>query len=116
MRPIRFFYGARARRDLFFLEEMAAIAQQLPDFQFIPALSAAPAEDSWDGETGFVHEVLERSLRGQPLPGEIDAYTCGPPPMIDAVLPALQRLGVEPEHTHVDKFTQATGTTVELIH
>lgn len=114
-RPIRFFYGARTRKDLFFLQEFAAIAQQLADFEFIPVLSQATAEDAWDGETGFVHEAVERVLRAQQLPGEIDAYTCGPPPMIDAVLPVLQRLGVALDRTYVDKFTPAT-TQLELVH
>lgn len=114
-RPIRFFYGARTRKDLFFLDEFAAIAAKLTDFEFIPVLSQAAAEDAWGGEVGFVHEAVERILRQQGLPGEIDAYTCGPPPMIDAVLPVLQRLGVEPEHTHVDKFTPASNT-LSLVH
>lgn len=114
-RPIRFFYGARTRKDLFFLDEFAAIASRLADFEFIPVLSQATPEDAWSGETGFVHETVERLLREQQLPGEIDAYTCGPPPMIDAVLPVLQRLGVEPDHTHVDKFTPASST-LELVH
>jgi propane monooxygenase reductase subunit len=114
-RPIRFFYGARTRKDLFFLDEFAAVVGRLADFEFIPVLSQATAEDAWSGETGFVHEAVERILREQQLPGEIDAYTCGPPPMIDAVLPVLQRLGVELDHTHVDKFTQASST-LELVH
>ncbi|HVR48504.1 MAG TPA: 2Fe-2S iron-sulfur cluster binding domain-containing protein [Pseudorhodoferax sp.] len=114
-RPVRFFYGARTRKDLFFLQEFAAIAQQLSDFAFIPVLSQATAEDAWEGETGFVHEALERVLRAQQLPGEIDAYTCGPPPMVDAVLPTLQRLGVALDRTYVDKFTPAT-TQLELVH
>ena len=114
-RPIRFFYGARTRKDLFFLDEFAAIASRLADFEFIPVLSQATAEDAWSGETGFVHEAVERILREQQLPGEIDAYTCGPPPMIDAVLPVLQRLGVALDHTHVDKFTPASST-LELVH
>lgn len=114
-RPIRFFYGARTRKDLFFLDEFAAVAVQLADFEFIPVLSQATAEDAWSGETGFVHEAVERILREQQLPGEIDAYTCGPPPMIDAVLPVLQRLGVALDHTHVDKFTPASST-LELVH
>ena len=114
-RPIRFFYGARARKDLFFLEEFASVASRLTDFEFIPVLSQATEEDAWEGETGFVHEAVERILCAQQLDGEIDAYTCGPPPMIDAVIPALQRLGVELEHIHVDKFTPAT-TTLELAH
>ena len=115
-RPIRFFYGARTRKDLFFLDEFAAVAQQLPDFSFIPVLSQATAEDDWQGETGFVHEVVARLMRAQQLPGEIDAYTCGPPPMVDAVLPVLQALGVALEHTHVDKFTPANTSSLQLVH
>ncbi len=115
-RPVRFFYGARTRKDLFFLDEFAAVAAKLRDFEFIPVLSQATAEDAWSGETGFVHEAVERILREQCLPGEIDAYTCGPPPMIDAVLPVLQRLGVALDHTHVDKFTPASKSTPNLVH
>ena len=107
-RPIRFFYGARTRADLFYLDQFAAIAGKLPDFKFIPALSHATAEDNWDGEKGFVHEVLLRHLRAEKLEGAIDAYGCGPTPMIDALLPVLQMNGVEPEHIYFDKFTPAT--------
>ena len=106
-RPIRFFYGARTKRDLFMLEEFAAIAQSLPDFQFIPVLSQADPDDAWSGETGFVHEALQRIMGEQRLSGDIDAYTCGPVPMVDAVLPVLQEMGVAPTNTHVDKFTPA---------
>ena len=106
-RPVRFFYGARTRADLFYLDELAAIATRLQDFKFVPALSHATAEDDWDGEVGFVHEVVSRHLRDEKLAGPIDAYACGPTPMIDAVLPILQVNGVEPEHIYFDKFTPA---------
>jgi len=56
----------------------------------VPALSHAAADDKWEGETGFVHEVVSRHLRQEMLAGPIDAYACGPTPMIDAVLPILQ--------------------------
>lgn len=115
-RPIRFFYGARTRQDLFFLDELKRIAEQLPDFEFIPVLSHATPACGWTGETGFVHEAVERVLRAQQLEGEMDAYTCGPPPMIDAVLPVLQKLGVALENTHVDKFTQASSTPLAATH
>jgi len=115
-RPIRFFYGARTRKDLFFLEEFVAVADKLADFEFIPVLSQATADDAWTGETGFVHEAVERILSAQKLAGEVDAYTCGPPPMIDAVLPVLQRLGVALDHTHVDRFTPASASTPNLVH
>jgi propane monooxygenase reductase subunit len=106
-RPIRFFYGARTRADLFYLEEFAALTAGLPDFRFIPALSHAEPDDLWTAETGFIHDVVARTLRAEALDGEIDAYSCGPPPMIDAVLPVLQMSGVEPERIYFDKFTPA---------
>ena len=115
-RSIRFFYGARTRKDLFFLDQFAAVAAQLVDFEFIPVLSQATAEDAWSGETGFVHEAVEKIVSAQKLTGEADAYTCGPPPMIDAVLPVLQRLGVALDHTHVDRFTPASASPPSLVH
>ncbi|MBW4023495.1 MAG: 2Fe-2S iron-sulfur cluster binding domain-containing protein [Proteobacteria bacterium] len=107
-RPVRFFYGARTRADLFHLEEFAGFTSRLPNFRFIPALSHAEPGDEWTGETGFIHDVVARTLRAEGLDGEIDAYSCGPPPMIDAVLPVLQMAGVEPERIYFDKFTPAT--------
>jgi propane monooxygenase reductase component len=106
-RPVTFVYGARTKRDLFYLDEFRALEQTLPDFRFIPALSHHDGSEAWSGETGFVHEVLARYLRDRRSDDESDAYTCGPPPMIDAVIPVLQMAGLEPEHIHFDKFTQA---------
>lgn len=115
-RPVTFFYGARARRDLFYLDELAAITRSYPGFAFIPALSDPAPDDDWEGETGFVHEVVARHLRqmiaGGQDGGEIDAYACGPPPMIDAVLPVLQMNDVEPEHIHFDKFTPSLAAGI----
>ncbi|NYZ13907.1 2Fe-2S iron-sulfur cluster binding domain-containing protein [Azospirillum sp. RWY-5-1] len=107
-RPVRFFYGARTRRDLFHLELFEAFARAMPDFAFIPALSHAGDEDGWTGETGFVHEVLRRHLAAMPDVEQADVYSCGPPPMIDAVLPVLQMAGVDSARIHFDKFTPAT--------
>jgi propane monooxygenase reductase subunit len=106
-RQVRFFYGARTRADLFYLDELLAIAAKLKNFKFVPALSHAEANDKWDGETGLIHEVVQRHLREEKLAGSIDAYACGPTPMIDAVLPVLQMNGVEPDHIYFDKFTPA---------
>jgi propane monooxygenase reductase component len=106
-RPVRFFYGARNLRDLFYLDRLAELAARHDNFRFIPALSHATPDEGWEGETGFVHEVVKRTLQAEALQGEIDAYSCGPPPMIDAVLPILQMAGVEPERIYFDKFTPA---------
>ncbi len=107
-RPIRFFYGARTKADLFYLAEFAALTEKLNDFRFIPALSHAEAGQDWAGERGFIHEVVQRTLEAEKLAGQMDAFGCGPTPMIDALLPVLMKMGVEPERIYFDKFTPAT--------
>ncbi|GAN77959.1 NADH:ubiquinone reductase (Na(+)-transporting) subunit F [Acidisphaera rubrifaciens] len=107
-RPVRFFYGARTVADLFYLDAFRTMEKEVADFRFIPALSHHDGSQPWSGETGFVHEVVARTLMAEGLEGEMDAYACGPPPMIDAVLPVLQMAGLEPENINFDKFTPAT--------
>jgi propane monooxygenase reductase subunit len=107
-RPVRFIYGARTPADLFHLDLFAELTGSMPDFQFIPALSHAGDDAGWTGETGFVHEVVRRYLSTLDDVENADAYSCGPPPMIDAVLPVLQIAGVESDRIYFDKFTPAT--------
>jgi propane monooxygenase reductase subunit len=54
-----------------------------------------------------VHEVVQRHLRAEALSGTIDAYACGPPPMIDAMLPVLQMNAIDLDHIYFDRFTPA---------
>jgi propane monooxygenase reductase subunit len=37
--------------------------------------------------------------------GEVDAYLCGPPPMVDAAIGMLERNGVPENRVFYDKFT-----------
>jgi propane monooxygenase reductase subunit len=106
-REIHFFYGARTTKDLFYLDRFAGVAGKHPNFRFVPALSHAGPEEEWNGETGFIHEVVERHLSELDIDDEADSYTCGPPPLIDAVVPVLQVGGFETERIYFDKFTPA---------
>ena len=97
-RKATFFYGARGRRDLCFEDEIRALAEKLPDFSYVPALS----HEEWDGENGLITDVVKR------LVGNIagaHAYVCGPPPMVEAALPLLETLGVPDKRIYYDKFT-----------
>lgn len=107
-RELTFFYGARTRQDLFYLDRIDAISKVLRDFRFVPALSHEPDGTDWNGETGFIHEVVARHLRGSDLNDQAEAYCCGPPPMIEATVPVLQVSGLEAERIHIEKFTQAS--------
>jgi propane monooxygenase reductase subunit len=103
-RRATFFYGARGQRDLCFEEELHAIAEKLPGFTYIPALSEPDgADEEWDGENGLITDVVKR-LSGDGLRGA-HAYVCGPPPMVEAALPLLETLGVEDKRIYYDKFT-----------
>jgi propane monooxygenase reductase subunit len=97
-----FYYGARQRRDLCFEEELRALEERLPGFRFVPALSEPADDDGWDGEVGMVTDVLARC---EPDLSGRDAYVCGPPPMVDAAIPALTALGVREDNIFYDKFT-----------
>jgi propane monooxygenase reductase subunit len=97
-RKATFFYGARGQRDLCFAEELAAIAEKLPNFSYIPALS----DEDWAGENGLITDVVKR-LTGS-LAGA-HAYVCGPPPMVEAAIALLETLGVEGKRVYYDKFT-----------
>jgi propane monooxygenase reductase subunit len=93
-----YYYGARRRGDLCFEDELRALEQTLPNFRYVPALS----EDEWEGETGLITNVVE--AREGNL-ARAHAYICGPPPMVEAALPLLTRLGVPDKHVYWDKFT-----------
>ena len=101
-RKATFYYGARGKRDLCFSDELAALAEKLPGFRYIPALSDPVDGSEWDGQTGLITDVVkanETSLEG------MDAYVCGPPPMVDAAIATLTELGVREQYIFYDKFT-----------
>src|SRR6202050_5139042 len=89
-----FYYGARRRGDLCFEDELRALEQVLPSFRYVPALSD---ETMSEGESGLITDVVAR------LAGELrraHAYVCGPPPMVEAAVPLLARLGVPEKHVY----------------
>ena len=88
-RPVRFFYGAREERDLFAVEQITALGEQLPDFRFTPVTGR------------FVHEAIDEELT------DPDVYMCGPPPMLEAVEELLTGRGIDESRIFQDKFTTA---------
>jgi propane monooxygenase reductase subunit len=101
-RRATYYYGARARRDLCYLEELEMLTHRLPGFRFVAALSEPDDTEEWDGEVGMITDVVKSGVDSLQ---NTDAYLCGPPPMIDAAMPVLEGLGVEADHILYDKFT-----------
>lgn len=97
-----YYYGARGPADLFHLRELAELEQQLANFRFVPALSDCGEDEDWKGERGLITDVVTRH---EDELTEVDAYLCGPPPMVDAAIALLDQKGVPESRVYYDKFT-----------
>jgi NAD(P)H-flavin reductase/ferredoxin len=96
-----FFYGARTTNDLYLTEEWEELAKQHSNFHFVPALSNQDPAEDWDGETGFIADVIGRKLNDMK---NMDAYLCGPPIMIETTCDALYKGGIKGNNISFDEF------------
>lgn len=104
-RKISFWYGARSKREMFYVEDFDELAAENENFDWHVALSDPQPEDNWEGYTGFIHNVLfENYLRDHEAPEDCEFYMCGPPVMNAAVINLLKDLGVEDENILLDDF------------
>ncbi len=104
-RKMSFWYGARSRREMFYVEDFDHLQDENDNFKWHVALSDPLPEDNWDGYTGFIHNVLyENYLRDHDAPEDCEYYMCGPPVMNAAVINMLKNLGVEEENILLDDF------------
>ncbi|MDT0497843.1 NADH:ubiquinone reductase (Na(+)-transporting) subunit F [Algiphilus sp. W345] len=104
-RKISFWYGARSRREMFYVEDFDGLAADNDNFEWHVALSDATPEDNWTGYTGFIHNVLyENYLKDHKAPEDCEYYMCGPPMMNAAVIKMLTDLGVERDDIMLDDF------------
>lgn len=104
-RKITFWYGARSRREMFFVDDFDRLQAENENFKWYVALSDPQPGDDWDGDTGFIHNVLYQNyLKNHPAPEECEYYVCGPPIMNTSVIDMLLDLGVEREDIMLDDF------------
>jgi Na+-transporting NADH:ubiquinone oxidoreductase subunit F len=101
-RKVKYFFGARSKRDLYYTEEFLELEKEFPNFQYIPALSEPLPEDNWEGEVGLITDVVDRMTSDLK---EAEAYLCGSPGMIDACIRVLNKHDIQKEHVFYDKFS-----------
>ena len=100
-RNVTYFYGAQTKNDLYYTGELRRLEEEYENFRFIIALSAPEKTDRWTGETGFIHQVVDKYMNS----GEdMEAYLCGPTPMIDATIGVLVSKGATEESIFFDKI------------
>lgn len=100
-RKVKYFFGARTKKDLYYTEEFQELSREFPNFQYIPALSEPLPEDNWKGDVGLITEVVDHYCNDL---GDDEAYLCGSPGMIDACFAVLEKNGMPPERIYCDKF------------
>ena len=100
-RRVRFYYGARSDQDLFYVDLIRELGEQLPDFEFVPVIG------------GFVHEPACACIEGGDM-DDPEIYMCGPPPMIDAMIELATEVHGVDEGTRIfhDKFTTSADAVV----
>ncbi len=104
-RKMTFWYGARSKREMFYVEDFDMLAKENDNFEWHVALSDALPEDNWKGYTGFIHNVLfEEFIKNHPNPEDCEYYMCGPPIMNSSVINMLLANGVDPENILLDDF------------
>lgn len=100
-RPVAFYWGARAKRDLYAEARLTEWARTQTGFRYIPVLSEPTPEDRWAGRTGFVHDAV---LADFPDLSSHDIYLSGPPPMVNAARQAFPLHRADPLHMYSDSF------------
>ncbi|OIQ25756.1 NADH:ubiquinone reductase (Na(+)-transporting) subunit F [uncultured Vibrio sp.] len=104
-RKMSYWYGARSKREMFYIEDFDKLQAENDNFIWHCALSDPLPEDNWDGYTGFIHNVIyENYLKDHEAPEDCEYYMCGPPMMNAAVIGMLKDLGVEDENILLDDF------------
>ncbi|MBM4326819.1 MAG: 2Fe-2S iron-sulfur cluster binding domain-containing protein [Deltaproteobacteria bacterium] len=99
-KPI-FFFGARAKKDLFMIEEWREFERAHPGFRFVPALSRPDPDDRWEGEVGRVTEIIDKYVSDF---SNAEGYLCGSPGMLNACVDVLTKMGVPEERIYYDKY------------
>ncbi len=110
-RPMRLYWGARARGDLYLHELAQGWSEQRANFTYTPMLSQPAQQDRWQGRRGYVPDAIMYDFAD--LSG-YDLYTSGPPVMVEAVHRAGMEHGLKPENFFADPFEFSRGSPVTV--
>ncbi len=106
-REVWLFYGVRSSRDLMAQAHLAAISRNHPQLQVRLCFSHPEVSDQL-GENFHHHGRISVDLLRQQLPLKpYHYYLCGPTPMMQSLVPALDEWGVPDSSIHFEAFGPA---------
>ncbi|MFC1498192.1 NADH:ubiquinone reductase (Na(+)-transporting) subunit F [Verrucomicrobiota bacterium] len=95
------YFGARTTDDSMYMDDFKKMAETMPNLKIHYALSEPEKSPDWSGETGFIHESVDKHLKDE---GKRQAFLCGPPLMIEATMKVLKDKGVKRDMVFYDEF------------
>jgi Na+-transporting NADH:ubiquinone oxidoreductase subunit F len=101
-RKTTLFFGTRMQEDLYCVEELSEMENELPAFTFIPTLSRAAEDTQWEGKKGRVTDLIEDLIQKG---ANCDVYICGNPDMVDSCMDRLLEKGIPENQIYFDKFS-----------
>lgn len=107
-REVWLFYGTRNGRELVMKSQLAALAAKHPNFYLRYCLSDPLPEDLAGEEYQIGGRVDVALLRMQLPLKPYHYYVCGPTPMMESLVPALEEWGVRKSHIHFEAFGPAS--------
>ena len=98
------FYSNRRPEDAAFLDLLAALPAENPNFNFIATMTAMEkSRGKWTGETGIIDRDM--LLRHVPEPIGPIYYLAGPPGMVVAMRKTLVSVGVDEDDIRTEEFS-----------
>ena len=103
-----FFYGVRDSNEHVMKEHLEQIARENENVRLCICYSR-PKDTDVEGKDYQYAERVSVDLFKRILPSNnYDFYMCGPPPMMNTVVPDLEAWGVPEKHVHFEAFGPAT--------
>jgi aquacobalamin reductase/NAD(P)H-flavin reductase len=100
-RPITVYWGLRELAATYELAETAAIIATLPNAKFVPVIENVGENDSWQGKTGLVHQVVMDDIINLE---SYDIYLAGRFEMVGVIRGDFVKHGALLEHMYADAF------------
>jgi ferredoxin-NADP reductase len=107
-RTVHLYYGVRSSADHAFKVLLEELAGSHPAFQLHVVYSSPGPEDVQGRDYRHVGRIDLELLRNSLPHGRHQFYVCGPPPMMQSLVPALREWGVKEDDIHFEAFGPAS--------
>ena len=94
-------FGVNRLAELFYLDELAARLEWLPNLNL--RISLVEPHPDWQGALGYPTNGVPDEALGP----DTEAFLCGPPAMVDAAVTVLEARGISPAQIHFESFIPA---------